>query len=130
MIGFVVWLDRPVHPRGEVVLVGLAPTPNGRVVVRMPTAVDSHDLVFVFRNHIPKDILVVNPIGLTITYFREDRAFDSEEDAVARGELAQRLSHAAVAASKVVRMAAATGAVEILMPCSAEAMHDVEDRLS
>jgi len=33
--------------------------------------------IFVFRNHIPKDMILVNPIGIAITYFREDVAFKS-----------------------------------------------------
>jgi len=33
------------------------------------------DLVFVFRTQVPNDLIPVNPLGLTITYFREDQAF-------------------------------------------------------
>jgi type IV secretory pathway TrbF-like protein len=33
------------------------------------------DLVFVFRTQVPNDLIPVNPLGMTITYFREDQAF-------------------------------------------------------
>ena len=31
--------------------------------------------VFVFRNDVPSQLIPINPLGLTITYFREDEAF-------------------------------------------------------
>ena len=31
--------------------------------------------VFVFRNQVPNELIPINPLGLTITYFREDEAF-------------------------------------------------------
>jgi len=31
--------------------------------------------VFVVKEHVPNSIVPVNPLGLTITYFREDQAF-------------------------------------------------------
>ena len=33
------------------------------------------NFIFVFRDHIPNDMILVNPIGIAITYFREDVAF-------------------------------------------------------
>lgn len=33
------------------------------------------NVVYVFREHVPNDMLLVNPLGLTITYFRQDQAF-------------------------------------------------------
>jgi type IV secretion system protein VirB5 len=33
------------------------------------------NLVFVFRNQVPNELIPINPLGLTITYFREDEAF-------------------------------------------------------
>ena len=33
------------------------------------------NLVFVFRTKVPNDLIPLNPLGLTITYFREDQAF-------------------------------------------------------
>ena len=32
-------------------------------------------LVFSFKDRIENDLITVNPLGLTITYFREDKAF-------------------------------------------------------
>ena len=34
------------------------------------------NVVYVFRDRVPNDMLLVNPLGLTITYFREDQAFE------------------------------------------------------
>ena len=31
--------------------------------------------LFSFRDHVPNQDILVNPLGLTITYFREDQAF-------------------------------------------------------
>lgn len=31
--------------------------------------------VFVFRSQVPNELIPINPLGLTITYFREDQAF-------------------------------------------------------
>ena len=33
------------------------------------------NIVFVKKNRVPNDMIPVNPLGLTITYFREDQAF-------------------------------------------------------
>ena len=33
------------------------------------------NVVYIFREHVPNDMLLVNPLGLTITYFRQDQAF-------------------------------------------------------
>jgi type IV secretory pathway component VirB8 len=33
------------------------------------------DFVFVFRNQVPNELIPIDPLGLTITYFREDEAF-------------------------------------------------------
>ena len=33
------------------------------------------NVVYRFRNQVASDMLPINPIGLTITYFREDQAF-------------------------------------------------------
>ncbi|MGH9405121.1 MAG: hypothetical protein ACRD3D_04695 [Terriglobia bacterium] len=32
--------------------------------------------VFVFRQKVPNQLIPINPLGLTITYFREDEAFN------------------------------------------------------
>ena len=33
------------------------------------------NFVFVVKDHVPNALIPVNPLGLTITYFREDQAF-------------------------------------------------------
>jgi type IV secretion system protein VirB5 len=33
-------------------------------------------VVYTFRDHVANDMLLVNPLGLTVTYFREDQAFE------------------------------------------------------
>ena len=33
------------------------------------------NVVFVFQDHVPNNLIPVNPLGLTITYLREDQAF-------------------------------------------------------
>jgi type IV secretory pathway TrbF-like protein len=33
------------------------------------------NFVFVFRSHVPNELIPTNPLGLAITYFREDQAF-------------------------------------------------------
>jgi len=33
------------------------------------------NFVFVFRKHVPNELIPINPLGLTISYFREDQAF-------------------------------------------------------
>ena len=33
------------------------------------------NLVFVFQTRVPNDLIPINPLGLTISYFREDQAF-------------------------------------------------------
>lgn len=34
------------------------------------------NVFYVFRERVPNDMLLVNPLGLTITYFRQDQAFE------------------------------------------------------
>ena len=31
---------------------------------------------FIVKDHVPNDFIPVNPLGLTITYFREDQSFN------------------------------------------------------
>jgi type IV secretory pathway TrbF-like protein len=40
------------------------------------------NFIFRFRDHIPTDMILVNPIGLAITYFREDAAFTAPQASV------------------------------------------------
>ena len=36
------------------------------------------NFVFLFKDQVPNELIPVNPLGMTITYFREDQAFTSE----------------------------------------------------
>jgi len=38
--------------------------------------------VFVIQDHVPNAVIPITPLGLTITYFREDQAFVSEPGGV------------------------------------------------
>ena len=33
------------------------------------------NFVFLFRSHVPNELIPINPLGMTVTYFREDQAF-------------------------------------------------------
>jgi len=33
------------------------------------------NFVFVFKTHVPNELIPINPLGLSVTYFREDEAF-------------------------------------------------------
>lgn len=46
----------------------------GRTVTRKEKYVAN--FVFVFRDEVPNEAVPINPLGLTITYFREDQAFE------------------------------------------------------
>ena len=37
------------------------------------------NFVFLFKDEVPNELIPVNPLGLTITYFRQDEAFTDEE---------------------------------------------------
>ena len=34
--------------------------------------------VFLFKDEVPNELIPVNPLGITITYFRQDEAFTDE----------------------------------------------------
>jgi len=48
-------------------------TPNDHVELRREKYIAN--VVFIVKEHIPNAMIPVNPLGLTITYFREDQAF-------------------------------------------------------
>ena len=37
---------------------------------------DTANFVFVFKSNVPNELIPINPLGLAITYFREDEAFN------------------------------------------------------
>ena len=45
VVGFRIRLNGPVHARGEIVLEGKAPSPDGRMIVGVPVSVRSKDFV-------------------------------------------------------------------------------------
>jgi len=36
------------------------------------------NVVYIFRDQVPNDMLLINPLGMTITYFHQDQAFEAE----------------------------------------------------
>ena len=33
------------------------------------------NFVFIFKSHVPNELIPINPLGMSVTYFREDQAF-------------------------------------------------------
>jgi hypothetical protein len=50
------------------------------LLARRPQRAEAHtlhgQLVFVFKSNAPNELIPINPLGLAITYFREDEAFN------------------------------------------------------
>ena len=36
------------------------------------------NFIFLFKDDVPSELIPINPLGLTITYFRQDQAFTNE----------------------------------------------------
>ena len=36
------------------------------------------NFVFLFKDEVPNELIPINPLGMTITYFRQDEAFNDE----------------------------------------------------
>lgn len=36
------------------------------------------NFIFLFQDDVPNELIPANPLGLTVTYFREDQAFTNE----------------------------------------------------
>jgi type IV secretory pathway TrbF-like protein len=62
----------PYRARIEFYRVYTSPVDHSELKRELWTA----NVVYVFRDHVPNEMLLVNPLGLTITYFREDQAFE------------------------------------------------------
>src|SRR5262245_12899942 len=62
MIRFRIGLDRPVHARGEIVLIRRAPPPDRRLVARVPVAVHAQYFVFGVRPERPR-LRFVEPLS-------------------------------------------------------------------
>lgn len=61
----------PYKARVDFYLVYYSPADHSELKRDLYTA----NFVFVFRNQVPNQLIPINPLGLTITYFREDEAF-------------------------------------------------------
>jgi type IV secretion system protein VirB5 len=61
----------PFRARVDFYMVYYAPADHSELKRDLYTA----NLVFLFRSHVPNELIPLNPLGLTITYFREDQAF-------------------------------------------------------
>jgi type IV secretory pathway TrbF-like protein len=61
----------PYRARVDFYLVYYAPADHSELKRDLYTA----NFVFVFKSRVPNELIPINPLGLTITYFREDQAF-------------------------------------------------------
>jgi type IV secretory pathway TrbF-like protein len=61
----------PFRARVDFYLVYYSPADHSELKRDLYTA----NFVFVFQSHVPNELIPINPLGMTITYFREDQAF-------------------------------------------------------
>jgi type IV secretory pathway TrbF-like protein len=61
----------PYRAHVDFYMVYYSPVDNSEIKRDLYTA----NFVFIFRKQVPNDLIPINPLGLTITYFREDEAF-------------------------------------------------------
>jgi type IV secretory pathway TrbF-like protein len=61
----------PFRARVDFYMVYYSPADHSELRRDLYTA----NLIFVFRSHVPNELIPINPLGLTVTYFREDQAF-------------------------------------------------------
>ncbi len=61
----------PYRARVDFYMVYYSPADHSELKRTLYTA----NFVFFFRTHVPNELIPINPLGLTITYFREDEAF-------------------------------------------------------
>jgi type IV secretory pathway TrbF-like protein len=61
----------PYRARVDFYLVYYSPADHTELKRDLYTA----NFVFVFQSHVPNELIPINPLGLTISYFREDQAF-------------------------------------------------------
>ena len=64
-------LKPPFRARVDFYLVYYSPADHSELKRDFYTA----SFVFVFQNKVPNELIPINPLGLTISYFREDQAF-------------------------------------------------------
>ena len=61
----------PYRARVDFFMVYYSPADHSEIKRDLYTA----NFVFVFKSQVPNELIPINPLGLTITYFREDQAF-------------------------------------------------------
>jgi type IV secretory pathway TrbF-like protein len=61
----------PFRARVDFYMVYYSPADHSEIKRSLYTA----NFVFVFRTQVPNELIPINPLGLSITYFREDEAF-------------------------------------------------------
>jgi type IV secretory pathway TrbF-like protein len=63
--------DPPFRARVDFYMVYYSPADHSELKRDLYTA----NFVFVFKSRVPNELIPINPLGLTVTYFREDQAF-------------------------------------------------------
>ena len=61
----------PFRARVDFYMVYYSPADHSELKRDLYTAT----FVFLFKSHVPNELIPINPLGLTVTYFREDQAF-------------------------------------------------------
>ena len=61
----------PFRARVDFYMVYYSPADHSELKRDLYTA----NFVFIFKSHVPNELIPINPLGLTVTYFREDQAF-------------------------------------------------------
>jgi type IV secretion system protein VirB5 len=61
----------PCRARVDFYMVYYSPADHSELKRDLYTA----NFVFVFRTNVPNELIPINPLGMTVTYFREDQAF-------------------------------------------------------
>jgi len=61
----------PYKARVDFYMVYYSPSDDSEIKRDLDTA----NFVFVFKSNVPNELIPINPLGLAITYFREDQAF-------------------------------------------------------
>ena len=64
-------LATPYRARVDFYMVYYSPADHSELKRDLYTA----NFVFAFKSHVPNELIPINPLGLTVTYFREDQAF-------------------------------------------------------
>ena len=61
----------PFRARVDFYMVYYSPSDHSELKRNLYTA----NFVFLFKSHVPNELIPINPLGMTVTYFREDQAF-------------------------------------------------------